>query len=364
MLKEMVETRKLPPLKSREEMLDILLREEYGFLPFEKAEFSIGGADEGDNRYGGIEARLCGGDVNIDAVPFTITTEHGSHTFPLYRMLNNDGKKRPFFISIGFHAFHEGFYMPAEMLADGGFNVLHFNYKDVTSDDGDFSNGIAPLLLPEGQKKGNDAGKIAMWSFAARRIMDYAETLPQLDLDNAAVCGHSRLGKTALLTGALDTRIKFVFSNDSGCSGAALSRGNSGLKTETLRGHNLGETIRAIYDHFPFWFCKNYQKHTQLNYGFNFDQHYLLASIAPRYAYVASASLDTWADPVSEQLCCVAASEAWEKENLTGFIHNDKLLEPGECLHEGNIGYHLRYGKHFFSIHDWQRYMEYINKHK
>ena len=33
MLKELVEKRNLPPLKSRDEMIDVLLKEEYGNLP-------------------------------------------------------------------------------------------------------------------------------------------------------------------------------------------------------------------------------------------------------------------------------------------------------------------------------------------
>ncbi len=360
MLAEMLRERNLPPLRSREEMVEILQREEYGFLPEIEWGVSIGEPEV-------INNFMSAASVVIDKVPFTITTPNGSHTFPLYRMLHNDGKKRPFFININFHDMDKGFYFPAEIIADNGeFDVLFFNYTDVTSDDNDFTNGVAPLLLPEGRKQDTDCGKLVMWAWAAMRVMDYAETLPGLDLENAAVIGHSRLGKTALITSMLDTRFKFAFSNNGGCSGDSLARGSLGQKNppEKWEPTNKGESIDFMLKAFPFWFCKNYLKYKETNCGSEFDQHYLLASIAPRYVYVASASMDIWADPESQQLCCLAASEAWDSVGLKGFIHNNKILEPGQALQEGRVGYHKRYGMHFLSYHDWNLYMQYINKHK
>ena len=92
----------------------------------------------------------------------------------------------------------------------------------------------------------------------------------------------------------------------------------------------------------------------------DFDQHFLIASIAPRKVYVASAKEDEWADPVSEYMCCIAASPAWEEKGLTGFIHPDRLPECEEVFGEGNVGYHLRDGGHFLSRHDWKRFCAFL----
>jgi len=51
-----------------------------------------------------------------------------------------------------------------------------------------------------------------------------------------------------------------------------------------------------------------------------FDQHFLVAAIAPRKVYVASAIEDEWADPVSEFMSCYAASEVYEKLGLKGLV--------------------------------------------
>jgi len=69
---------------------------------------------------------------------------------------------------------------------------------------------------------------------------------------------------------------------------------------------------------------------------------------------------DEWADPVSEYLACAAASEAWEVNGLTGFVHPDRLPENWDRFADGNIGYHLRPGTHFLSRHDWVRYCDFI----
>ena len=90
-----------------------------------------------------------------------------------------------------------------------------------------------------------------------------------------------------------------------------------------------------------------------------FDQHYLLSSIAPRYACIGSASEDLWADPVSEMLNCVASSSAFKN----GFKHEDRLPQIGDAFFAGDIGYHLRKGLHYFSRTDWLRLMEFVDLH-
>ena len=78
--------------------------------------------------------------------------------------------------------------------------------------------------------------------------------------------------------------------------------------------------------------------------------------------YVASAIDDIWAYPKNEYLSCVAASDYYEAQGKSGFVHPDRLPEEGECFHEGDIGYHLRPGKHYLGREDWQRYIEFLNQ--
>ena len=335
--------RKVPSLLSSEKMLGIMLDNVYGIIPplptdirFEVSKNHI--------------PRFCAGKATCDKVTAVCRIGGEIFSFPFYATLPTDRKKHPFFVHINFNANVPDKYQPTEELIDCGFAVLSFDYKDVTSDDGDFTNGLAGVLYPDGErKKDNDPGKLAMWAWAAQRVLDYAYTLDdKLDLNCAVVCGHSRLGKTALLAAATDERFTFAYSNDSGCSGAAIARGGQ------------GESVRAICERFPYWFCDNYKQYIDREDEMPFDQHYLVASIAPRKVLIGSASEDRWADPVSEQLCCFAASSAFEG----GFVCPDRAAEVGEEFFEGNIGYHLRAGLHYFGREDWNKLIKFVNMHR
>ena len=345
MINQALRERCLPSLKSRAEMLEILQREEYGYLPKKPEQIRF---EETENYI----LNFCAGKANASKIVATCVLGGKEFSFPFYSVIPTKPGKYPFFIHINFRDDVPDRYMPSEELVDNGFAVLSFCYKDVTSDDGDFTDGLAGVLFPNGERTGSDVGKIGMWAWAAQRVMDYAETRGDvLDLSRATVCGHSRLGKTALLTAATDDRFAFAYSNDSGCSGAAVTRGKR------------GEDVRKIYTKFPFWFCPNYGAYMDKEDEMPFDQHWLIASIAPRCVCVGSASEDLWADPEAEMLACVAASPAFEACGQRGFVCGDRYAAVGEAYFEGSIGYHLREGLHYFSRADWHRLIEFVNFH-
>ncbi len=351
-----LEDRKLPPLRSKEEMKKILLDNEYGYLPDTEFEVTTGEPIIEDHR-------LALGTTSFGKVNMTFTSKFGSHTFPVYTLIHEDGEKHPFFVYISIHSVLPSIYFPVEEIADRGYDVFAFGYKDATSDNNDFTNGIAGVLFgPEGRKAPNDAGKLRLWALTASKVLDYALSQPSTDPARSAVMGHSRLGKTALLAGMLDDRFKYVCSNDSGCSGAALARGNTG--TLGIQGEygSHGERISDITRVFPYWFCTNYFRFAEENVPDIFDQHWLIAASAPRFVCVSSASFDDWADPVSEYVSCIAASPAWEEKGLPGFIHPDRMADKNEAFQEGSISYFKREGAHFLSRHDWNKYMDFMDK--
>ena len=276
-------------------------------------------------------------------------SEGESFSFPAWCVIPKSDEKLPAFVNINFYDGPQNRYTPTEELVDNGFAIFSFNNKDVATDDDDFKGKIAKNLL-KSRRKRNAASKISMWAWAAMRLMDYIETLDSIDLDNVAVVGHSRLGKTALWTGANDQRFKYVISNNSGCAGAAIERGK------------VGETYKLITDNFPFWFCPDFIEKAQAGITLPFDQHFLTALTAPRTLIIGSAVLDQWADPTSEFLCAKALDEAYSLFGLPGLITPDELPKARCVLDEGNVCYYLRDGTHYFSRHDWNTYCDIIKK--
>lgn len=344
MIENLLKERKLPSLpKTKEEMIEILAREEYGPVP--PAPRSV----EAVQRDLGAKYEHCSGHAVYTEFDLTAHMDGFDCSFPVRCLFpkNHPEKGAPAFVLINFRPEVPDWYYPAQEIADNGFAVICIYYNDVTKDEDDnFSSGIAPEIV----KHCGPTGKISMWAWACSRALDFALTRDDIDPDRIAVIGHSRLGKTALWAGANDERFSTVISNDSGCSGAAISRGKD------------GETIERIARVFPHWFNGEYKKHGNREYDAEFDQHFLLAAIAPRKLCVGTASEDTWADPVSEYLCCCAASEAWEKTGKAGFVHPDRLPEIGDAFQEGSISFHLREGSHYLDRADWNRYMDFMRK--
>lgn len=242
---------------------------------------------------------------------------------------------------------------PIEMIIDSGYAVVTVNRDNVDpdSDDG-FKNSYHSLFYKEGQSypEPDEWGTIGMWAWSLSRVMDYMEDDKSIDHKHVAVVGHSRLGKTSLWAGVTDPRFAIVISNNSGCGGAALS----------IRKH--GETVAKINKSFPHWFCDNYNKYNDNEEALKIDQQGLIALIAPRPVYVASASLDDWADPEGEFLSAVNASPVYELYGLKGLTG---ATMPGinSPLQDGHVAYHLREGKHDITSYDWEQYIKFANRH-
>lgn len=223
-----------------------------------------------------------------------------------------------------------------------GYAFAALYYGDIYPDHKDGLKDSAYRIFP---KKG---GAISAWAWGGSRVMDYLCTLPEIDKDRIAVIGHSRLGKTALITGVFDGRFALACSNDSGCMGAALSR------------RKFGETIRDITKNFPYWFAGDFDKCADKEDEMPVDQHQLLACMAPRAVYVASAEDDKWADPKGEFLSLKEASKVYKLAGAKRLPLDSDFRVEKQFIGD-NIGYHMRKGPHNLLSEDWEFYFKFFD---
>lgn len=242
-------------------------------------------------------------------------------------------------------------FWPAEEIVRRGYAAAVFRLPEVDPDDpAGYAKGIRGALDPPGERPGDAWGTLSAWAYGAMRAMDYFQTDRRLDASRVAVVGHSRGGKTALWAAAQDERFAMAVSNESGCGGAALFR------------RRFGETIELITKAFPHWFCTNFTRYAGKEDELPVDQHMLLALIAPRLVYVASADEDLWADPRGEFLSALHASAVWRLFGKRGLAAKD--MPPLEVpLHEGEIGYHIRKGGHDLTEYDWRQFLDFADRH-
>ncbi|MBX3178946.1 MAG: acetylxylan esterase [Candidatus Hydrogenedentes bacterium] len=237
-----------------------------------------------------------------------------------------------------------------EYLLDRGYAFATFHESDVDPDKHDFEDGVHAAFKNVAAPD-HAWGTIAAWSWGLRRCIDYLVTDPDIDANRVCVTGHSRRGKTALLTAALDERVALVVPHQSGTGGMALSRNND------------QETVERINRVFPHWFCDAFTWFDHRENRLPVDQHLLVALVAPRALLDTAGLQDAWANYESALKNIRAADPVWKFLGAPGIAGNDMVLGPAPLDPEktGNLMQFRLDEKHTLNQAYWKGILDFAD---
>lgn len=191
---------------------------------------------------------------------------------------------------------------------------------------------------------------IAAWAWGDCRVLDLLETLPFVDRAKVGVAGHSRLGKTALLAGAYDSRFALAVSNSSCCGGASMNR------------RNYGENLKFSATYFPCWYKPKMKEYAKNIESMSIDAQHMLAAMAPRMVYVLSGTEDIWADPKGEFMSLAEAGKIYGLFGAKKMPTLDDLRVKKPFVGDG-FGYVLYDGPHQIDAYNWKCIMDFTDAH-
>lgn len=182
----------------------------------------------------------------------------------------------------------------AERLVAGGVALAVFDRTAVAPDVGERRGGLFDTL------PGSSFGALAAWAWAYRQVVAGLRSMAEVDADRIGVTGFSRGGKAALLAAATDEAIAWAHAHASGAGGAAPFR-YLGDGAETI----------GVARAFPAWFGPRLAAFDGRVAELPFDQHVLLAAIAPRPLLLTCGADDAWANPEGTVQAAWAAREVY-----------------------------------------------------
>lgn len=233
-----------------------------------------------------------------------------------------------------------------QVLARGwGYAVIVPN--SIQADNGaGLTAGIIGLVNKGQPRKLDDWGSLSAWGWGASRALDYFETDKAVDAKRVAIQGHSRYGKAALVTMALDERFATGYISSSGAGGAKLHRRKFG---------EVVENVAGVTEYH--WMAGNYLKYAGNWDKLPVDSHELIALCAPRPVFLSAGRgadpnpdgtvqiNDAWVDAKGSFLAAVGAGPVYRllgKKDLgtTEFPPIDTTLIDGDLGFRQHTGGH------------------------
>ncbi|MCR5560344.1 MAG: hypothetical protein K6F58_00800 [Bacteroidales bacterium] len=230
-------------------------------------------------------------------------------------------------------------------------SVTVFPFRELFSRGYAFATACYEEVYPDPEEADKQAGlscALMKWAWGLCRGLDMLEGDPRIDASKVVVTGCSRLGKAALLAGAFDERFAAVVVNQTGGGGVPLAK------------RNFGEYVGSQVEMFPHWWCPEFSKYAASEWKLPFDQHMLLACIAPRPLLVEGFN-NPWFDTRGEFLALQAASPVWRFLGGSGLPEVPWPADLDTSAIGRDLGYVRRSGGHGIAAEDWRWLLDFAD---
>ena len=116
-----------------------------------------------------------------------------------------------------------------------------------------------------------------------------------------------------------------------------------------------------INKNFPHWFNAEFKNFNEQPEKLPFDQHALVALMAPRPVLLSNAQEDQWANPAGQFEVLKAAEPVYKLLKAGGCDAQD--LPPHGKLVDSTLGYYIRPGRHSMNAGDWKVFLDFADRH-
>ncbi|MBR2090397.1 MAG: hypothetical protein IJ905_08565 [Fibrobacter sp.] len=250
-----------------------------------------------------VEGSYSGGKLTIK-----VTDKGKSGSFSV-KISNAGTKDKPKPAMIGFGGGMMGGGCGSLGNATNGLDIamITFNPDDVAPESG---GGMFFQLYNGGQ------GTIIAWAWGVSRIIDALEKTPEagIDVKHLAMTGCSRWGKGTLAVGAFDERIALTIPQESGSGGASLWR--VGAQVNKQKGKQFVQGLSSAGTEGK-WMISSFKNYDGKENTLPFDQHMLVAMVAPRALLILDNAGQEWLGEVPSNYCGQASKEVYDALGAT-----------------------------------------------
>lgn len=232
-----------------------------------------------------------------------------------------------------------------------GYAFATFHQSDLDPDTPDLTNGIHAFYPDIEAPPAARWGTIAAWAWGFQRVVDALVEQPGIDTRRICLIGHSRRGKTALWAAAQDERVALVVPHQSGTGGMALSRDSQ------------QESVERINRVFPHWFNDVFPQFGGQEARLPFDQHCVVALVAPRLLLDTEGAQDAWANFPRSLDALRAADPVYKLLGAVG-LQGTGLIQDAETINGPNYGSIVQYRlneKHTLTRQFWEKILDFAD---